>query len=173
MNIKEILHLHSLWLTSAPDGVRADLTGADLTRAYLSWANLIEANLTRANLSGANLTRANLTRANLIEANLTRANLSGADLTGANLTGANLSGANLTRANLTRATLDFSSWPLWCGSLTVIVDVDQARQLAYHLAAILPTEVVGEWVAELQQFANEWTGIKRHNIEPLERMVRY
>ena len=128
MNIKEILHLHSLWLTSDPDGVRADLTEANLT-----------------------------------EANLTRANLTGADLTGANLTGADLTGANL----------DFSSWPLWCGSLTVIVDVDQARQLAYHLAAILPTEVVGEWVAELQQFANEWTGIKRHNIEPLERMVRY
>jgi uncharacterized protein YjbI with pentapeptide repeats len=58
-------------------------------------------------------------------------NLHGSDLTGANLHGANLAGANLTGANL-----DFSAWPLWCGSLNVKCGSRLARQLAYHLCAL-------------------------------------
>jgi len=43
---------------------------------------------------------------------------------------------NLTYANLTGANLDFSSWPLWCGSLDVKVDAKIARQLAYHFCRL-------------------------------------
>lgn len=57
-----------------------------------------------------------------------RANLKGADLGGADLGGANLTGADLRGANL-----DYSSWPLWCGSLSVQIDDKLARQLIYHV----------------------------------------
>lgn len=49
-----------------------------------------------------------------------------ADLCGADLRGANLCGANL----------DYSCWPLWCGSLDVKVDKRIAAQLAYHFCRL-------------------------------------
>lgn len=73
---------------------------------------------------------------NLRWSDLTGADLTGADLHGANLHGADLTGANLHRADLTGADLDFSAWPLWCGSLNVKCGARLARQLAYHLCAL-------------------------------------
>ena len=90
----------------------------------------------RANLYRANLYRANLCGANLCGANLYRATLCGANLCGANLREANLCEANLREANLHGANLDYSCWPLWCGSLDVKVDARIARQLAYHFCRL-------------------------------------
>ena len=46
--------------------------------------------------------------------------------------------ANLRYADLSYANVDFSSWPLWCGSLKgVKVDARIARQLAYHLCSVV------------------------------------
>ena len=98
--IKEVLHLHELWLAAKPGGKRANLHGADL-----HGANLHGADLYGANLYGANLCRANLYGANLRGADLHGANLHGADLYGANLYGANLYGANLSGANLCGAVI--------------------------------------------------------------------
>jgi uncharacterized protein YjbI with pentapeptide repeats len=70
-------------------------------------------------------------RAYLSGANLSDANLSGANLSGAYLRGANLSGAYLSGANL-----DYSAWPLWCGSLDVKTDRRIAAQLAYHFCRL-------------------------------------
>ena len=129
----------------------ADLRGADLSDANLSGANLRRANLrganlsgadlrgadlSDANLSGANLRRADLSDANLRRANLRRANLRGANLSDANLSGANLRGANLSGADLRRANLDYSCYPLWCGSLHLKADKRLACQLAYHLCSM-------------------------------------
>lgn len=50
-----------------------------------------------------------------------------ADLYGADLRGANLYGANL----------DFSCWPLWCGSLHVKIDDRIAHQLIYHVCSAI------------------------------------
>ena len=77
-----------------------------------------------------------LSDADLRDADLRGANLSGANLRGANLRGADLRDADLRGANLRGANLDFSCWPLWCGSLGVNVDVKIARQLAYHLCRL-------------------------------------
>ena len=66
-------------------------------------------------------------------ANLRGANLRGANLMGANLMEADLRGANLWEADLRGANLDYSSWPLWCGSLSVQIDNKLARQLIYHV----------------------------------------
>lgn len=69
-------------------------------------------------------------------ADLRGADLSGANLFGANLFGADLRGAYLSGANLFGAYLDYSCWPLWCGSLDVKVDARIARQLAYHFCRL-------------------------------------
>ena len=39
---------------------------------------------------------------------------------------------NLSWADLSGADLDYSCWPLWCGSLLVKVDKRIAAQIAYH-----------------------------------------
>ena len=60
----------------------------------------------------------------------------GADLRGADLRGANLRGANLRGANLSDADLDYSCYPLWCGSLHLKANKRLACQLAYHLCSM-------------------------------------
>ena len=120
---------------------RADLSGADLSDANLRGANLSDANLSDANLRGANLSDANLSdanlrRADLSDANLRRADLSGADFSDANLSDANLRRADLSGADLRRANLDYSCYPLWCGSLHLKADKRLACQLAYHLCSM-------------------------------------
>lgn len=121
-----ILDKHRKWLNDEEGGERANLYRADLCGANLCGANLNRADLREANLCGADLGGANLNRAYLREANLNRANLCGANLRGANLCGANLHGADL----------DYSCWPMWCGSLDVKVDARIARQLAYHFCRL-------------------------------------
>ena len=59
--LKEVLRLHSLYLSRDKNGRKADLSGANLREA-----NLYGANLYRADLSGASLSRAYLYRATWI-----------------------------------------------------------------------------------------------------------
>jgi hypothetical protein len=115
---------------------KANLCEADLCGADLRGANLRGANLRGADLGRANLYVADLRGADLCEANLYVADLRRADLRGADLCGADLRRADLRRTNLRYANLDFASWPLWCGSIGVKVDLKLASQLAYHLAAV-------------------------------------
>ena len=93
-----------------------DLKGADLSGADLKGANL----------KGADLRGVNLMEANLRDTNLINTDLRGADLRGANLRGANIKGADL----------DYSCYPLWCGSLHLKADKRLACQLAYHLCSL-------------------------------------
>ena len=138
LNVPAVLRLHRMWIRCKPDGVRAVLTEADLAGADLRKANLTEANLRRADLTEANLTGANLREAVLTEADLTGADLTEADLRRANLTGAKLIGANL----------DFSAWPLWCGSRGVVTDDRLKIQLLAHVAA-LAGDITDPALAEL------------------------
>ena len=55
-----------------------------------------------------------------------------ADLARANLARADLTGADLDGADLTRANIDYSAWPIWCGTYNVKVDKNIAAQLAMH-----------------------------------------
>ena len=119
--LKNVLELHQKWINKEPGGDRA---------------NLRDANLRGANLWGADLWDANLWGADLWGANLRRADLQGANLRDANLWGADLWGANLRRANLQGANLDYSCWPLWCGSFGVRVCKRIAAQLAYHFCRL-------------------------------------
>ena len=124
--LRLVLEKHKKWLLNENEGEQANLSEANLR-----WANL-----SGANLNGADLSRANLSRANLCEADFRKADLFGADLSGADLSGANLRKADLRGADLRWADIDFSCWPLWCGSKVVKVDVRIARQLAAHFCVL-------------------------------------
>ena len=129
--LKGILDNHKKWCDGECGGQRADLQEANLQEANLRSADLIGANLRSADLRGANLRSADLRSADLIGAGLR-----GADLRGADLRIADLSGADLRSADLRGANLDFSVWPLWCGSKQVKVDRIIASQLAAHFCAL-------------------------------------
>ena len=88
------------------DGKRADLRCVDLRDADLRWADLKWVDLRWA------------------------------DLRGARLKDANLKDADLRCVDLRGADLDYSSFPLWCGSFDIIVDERLIRQLCYHIAKL-------------------------------------
>ena len=69
-------------------------------------------------------------------ADLRSADLSNANLSNANLRGADLRGADLRGADLRGADLDYSCYPLWCGSLHLKANKRLACQLAYHLCSM-------------------------------------
>ena len=94
-------------------------------------------------------------------ANLRGADLSDADLSDADLCRANLCRANLSDANLRGADLDYSTLPLWCGSLLASFDDRQLVQIAYHLvkAGLNSNNASRETKAELRKlidFANKF-----------------
>ena len=103
------------------DGCKKAILDYDLRGADLRDADLSNADLRGANLGGANLSNADLSGAKLRYADLRYADLRGADLRGADLRGADL---------------DYSCYPLWCGSLHLKADKRLACQLAYHLCSI-------------------------------------
>lgn len=71
------------------------------------------------------------------QADLQNDDLQDADFRGADLRYANLYGANLWNADFRGADIDYSCWPLWCGSLNVKVDRRIFCQLAYHLCRVI------------------------------------
>lgn len=82
------------------------------------------------------------------------------------LSGANLSDANLRRTNLSGANLDYSCWPLWCGSLKVKTDKHLACQLAYHLCSMrCEDEEYIKMRNSILSFANQF-----HRVEECGRL---
>ena len=130
-DLNEILTKHKRWLSYEEGGEPADLQGADLR-----WADLRGADLQGANLRGAYLRGADLQGADLQGADLRYANLRSADLRSADLQVANLQGANLQGANLLDANLDYSCFPLWCGSKGIKLDRRLFLQLLAHICAV-------------------------------------
>ena len=59
-----------------------------------------------------------------------------ADLEDANLEGADLRDADLRGANLRGANLDYSCFPLWCGSKGMKIDRRLFLQLLAHVCAV-------------------------------------
>ena len=182
--LKTILEEHKKWRKDPTTGKRADLghmdltyadlSGVDLCGADLSDSKLRNADLSYADLSGAYLRSADLSCARIRHANLSGAYLRSADLSGANLSDADLSGtdlcyadlrnADLYRAVLEGANVDFSAWPLRCGSLDAKVDQQLAAQLMYHVLRVWP-DARTDKACEL---ANSWKGIEEHDLKEIK-----
>ncbi len=148
--LKSILDCHSKYLNNDPEGKRADLSHADLNYANLSYANL-----TSVDLRGANLSHIDLRYADLRDVDLRYANLSHADLRY----------ANLRYADLSCAKLDFSSFPLWCGSFNIKCDMRLFAQLAYHMCRLDVTncedsEELKHYQESLKPIANKFHRIR-------------
>ena len=111
--VKEMLDSHKKWMRGELGGIFANFQNADLRDKDLQGEDLRGANFQNADLRGANLR--------------------GANLQDADLQGANLRGANLQDADLRGANVDYSAWPLWCGSLEAYIDDRIAIQILYHL----------------------------------------
>ena len=114
-------------------------------------------------------------RANLRGAHLRCANLERANLERANLEGASLEGANLERANLRGANLDYSCWPLWCGSLRdVQIDKRIFAQLAYHICRVIVDDDECKAAQRaLYPIANQFHRVDECGRPPLERSESY
>ena len=69
-------------------------------------------------------------------ADLRYAELRYVDLSDSDLRYADLMGTNLINTDLGGADLDYSCYPLWCGSLHLKADKRLACQLAYHLCSL-------------------------------------
>ena len=134
--IKRILEDHAKWL-KAEGGKKADLSMADLSRADLS-------------------------RADLRWADLRLADLRWAKLGGADLSVAKLGGADLSRADLSGAKLDFSSWPLWCGSLDVVLCDKLKAQLMYHVVNAVGSD---KFTQDQITFANTFNRVESGDCE--------
>ena len=173
--IKIVLDKHKKWLNNEEGGKCAYLYGADLRGAYLNGANLRDAYLRGANLYGADLYGANLYGAYLNGANLYGADLRGADLRGAYLNGANLRDAYLYGADLNGANLDYSAWPLWCGSLKAQIDDRIAKQLLYHtLSAVQYSDNVSDEIkAALLTEDNIAVANQFHRVDECGKLTVY
>ena len=64
--------------------------------------------------------------------------------------------ADLQDADLRGANIDYSCWPLWCGSLDVKVDRRIFCQLAYHLCRVIVDDECKEAQLMLGRLANEF-----------------
>jgi uncharacterized protein YjbI with pentapeptide repeats len=165
--LRDTIEKHGAWLRGEDGGVCADLQDADLQSADLQDADLRGADLQSANLQGADLRGADLQSANLRGADLRGADLRGADLRGADFLGADLRGADLRGADFLGANLDFSCFPLWCGSFDIHVDIKLARQLSYHLCRLKCDDPEFSAVrAALLETANKF-----HRVEECGRIV--
>ena len=131
--LRRVLDLHEKWVRKESGGIRADLWGADLRGANLQGADLRGANLQGADLQGAYLQGANLQGAYLQDANFRDTIFLNASLRDASLRDALLCDADLRGTDLRGADIDYSAWPLWCGSLEAYIDDRIAIQLLYHL----------------------------------------
>ena len=139
-----------------------DLSGCELANTDFSCAYLRGADLTGANLKSAILIRADLFGATLRAATLLNANLRDACLKQADLRDAQLSGANLSGADL-----QFSAWPLWCGSLDVRLDTELKKQLLYHALVVGRDLLPPATRRQACIVANSWSGRIDHNLAAL------
>lgn len=104
-------------------------------------------------------------QADLLDADLRGADLRSEDLRSADLRGADLRGADLQNADLRGADLDYSCWPLWCGSFDVIVDKKIATQLVYHFCRLIcDDEEVKASQKALYPLANQFLRVKECGI---------
>ena len=88
-----------------------------------------------------------------------------ADLRGANLRRADLKDADLRSADLSNANLDFSSFPLWCGSFDIKDDGRLAKQLLGHIARLDVTDKkLSLWIEKIpKNYKNNIC--KRHDVD--------
>lgn len=118
----EMMRLHEIWLNGEEGGRRAIMQGADLRNV----------NMNRADMRGVNMQRANMLHADMQYVNIQCAKMQHADMRHADMRS-----AEMQRTDMRGANIDYSAWPLCCGSLKAYVDDRIAIQLLYHTLSVV------------------------------------
>ena len=118
----EMMRLHEIWLNGEEDGRCAIMQGEDLRNV----------NMNRADMRGVNMQRANMLHADMQYANMQCAKMQHADMRHADMRS-----AEMQRTDMRGANIDYSAWPLCCGSLKAYVDDRIAIQLLYHTLSVV------------------------------------
>ena len=98
----------------------------EMLRLHEMWLNGEEGGK-RANMQDANMQCADMQYANMQCANMQRTDMRHADMRSAKMQRTDMRGANI----------DYSAWPLCCGSLKAYVDDRIAIQLLYHTLSVV------------------------------------
>ena len=120
--LNEILDKHKKWLNGEESGERADLHDSILSSSDLRGSDMRSSILSSSDMRGSDM------RGSILSGSI----LSGSDLSGSDLRGSNLRGSDMRGSDL-----DYSVWPLWCGSLKAHVDDRIAIQLLYHTLSVV------------------------------------
>ena len=80
----------------------------------------------------------------------------------------NLENANLHEANLQWANIDFSCLPLWCGSVDIIIDEKQAKQIMAHAINLALKYWPGGITEEQKAWLNDFHKIKAYVFPKFE-----
>lgn len=125
----------------------ATFDSVDLTGCDFSDTNLLHVDFDNAIVSDVDFTRAKLhcarfvgtiaLRTNFRQVECDHTTFEGANLTGANFCSASMKHVNLSEAVVYGTNIDFSSWPMWCGGVSVKIDRRLAAQFAYHFCSMI------------------------------------
>ena len=105
-DLNEILTKHKRWINNEEGGEPANLRGVDLRGTDMRGTDL------------------------------RWAEMRGTDMRGTDLRGTEMRGTDLRRADLRGANLDYSCFPLWCGSEGIKLDRRLFLQLVAHICAV-------------------------------------
>lgn len=118
------------------DFTEVDLKFSNLASAVTRSSSFIYANLTESNFSHACFEQTDLQNAILTRSDLSRAHFCTSSLRNAEMNLCKMYLTDFSGTDLSGANLDFSAWPLWCGTGHVIADARLAEQLAAHFCAL-------------------------------------
>ena len=118
-------------------------------------------------LDGSKKEVADLRNADLRNADFSGADLRNADLSYADFSGADLRNADLSYADLRNANLDFSVFPLWCGTFNMKVDKNIVNQLLYHIC-MLDFDDNDDIKGKIKEHANQSHIIKKHRLDKIK-----
>ena len=116
-----------------PEGEIAKLNGAVMIGLDMRAANMRDADMSDANIRDAYMSGTDMSWANMSGTDMRSAYMSGANMHGTNMSWADICGAYINDADMKGTNIDYSCWPLWCGSLRAQIDERIARQLLYHV----------------------------------------
>lgn len=153
VEIEQKIKNHHRWLTNMATGERANFSGYDLSHLNFGGKNLEGAIFRGADLSDTSFCGACLRKTDMRYAKLTGASFSYANLSYSDLRHANITNARFHFTILEGANIDFSSWPLWCGSINAILCDKLKAQILYHTISVVGTEFFTE---DQIKFANKF-----------------
>jgi hypothetical protein len=138
---------HQKWLKDNSIGKRFEFHGKFYFEFKFDFKiNLRDSDLRHSDFSGSFLRYSDFSGSDSRYSDFSGSDLSGSDFSGSDLRGSDLSnsdlkysdlrGSDLRDSDLRGSDLDYSCWPLWCGSKNAKVGMELIYQLLAHVSAL-------------------------------------